>query len=163
MNEGLPEAAQRVQRALAAAGIAAHVVELPRSTRTAAEAAAAIGCRVEQIAKSLVFRCTGSGLPVLVIASGTNRVDEWIVASHVNDGIAKADADFVREATGFAIGGVPPIGHRAPLRTLIDVDLLRFDAIWAAAGTPNAVFSLDPRRLIEATGGDVVPIARPPA
>src|SRR5215207_6873663 len=147
MGEELSESARRVQRALAAVGIAAEVVELPQSTRTASDAAAAIGCRVEQIAKSLVFRRADSGRPVLVIASGANRVDERLVASHLNTEIAKADADFVRATTGFAIGGVPPLGHDLPLQTLIDQDLLQLDTIWAAAGTPHAVFSLNPNQL----------------
>jgi len=163
MNHELPRSVRRVQQALAAAGVEAQVVELPESTRTAVDAAAAIGCRVEQIAKSLIFRCTGSGLPVLVIASGTNRVDERLVAAHLGEPIAKADADFVRGATGFAIGGIPPLGHAAPLRTLIDADLLKLDTIWAAAGTPNAVFSLDAGQLTRATGGEVVPVCRPQA
>ena len=152
-----------MQEALAAAGIETRIVELPASTRTAADAAAAIGCQVAQIAKSLVFRCVGSDEPVLVIASGTNRVDERLVSSHLGTDIAKADADFVRAATGFAIGGVPPLGHLSPLRTLIDEDLLRLDLVWAAAGTPNAVFSVTPQQLIQLTGGDVVGIAKPPA
>jgi prolyl-tRNA editing enzyme YbaK/EbsC (Cys-tRNA(Pro) deacylase) len=163
MSEELPKSARRVQQALAAAGITARIVELPQSTRTAADAAAAIGCGVEQIAKSLVFRCAGSDLPVLVIASGINRVDERLVSSHLDADIAKADADFVRAATGFAIGGVPPLGHVAPLRTLIDEDLLKLDTIWAAAGTPHAVFSLAPQQLIRVTGGHVVPVAKPQA
>jgi len=158
----LSDSARRVQRALAAAGVVAEVVELPRSTRTAVEAAAAVGCRVEQIAKSLVFRSIASGLPVLVIACGTNRVDERLVEAHLGSPIAKADADFVRRATGFAIGGVPPLGHAVPLRTLIDEDLARLDAVWAAAGTPNAVFRVAPAELIRATGGDVVRIAAVP-
>jgi len=161
MNKDLPESARHVQRALAAAGIDARVVELPRSTRTAVDAAAAVGCDVAQIAKSLVFRCTESALPLLVIASGINRVDERLVSSYVNADIAKADADFVRSVTGFAIGGVPPLGHTSRLRTLIDRELTRFDTIWAAAGTPNAVVALDPRDLIRATGGDVVAVTRP--
>ena len=160
MSEDLPESARRVQLTLAAAGIDARVVELPRSTRTAVDAAAAVGCDVAQIAKSLVFRCADSGLPLLVIASGMNRVDEQLVSSYVNADIAKADADFVRSVTGFAIGGVPPLGHAARLRTLIDRDLTRFDTIWAAAGTPNAVVALDPRELIRATGGEVVAVTR---
>ena len=163
MSEALPKSVRRVQQALAAAGITTQVVELPQSTRTATDAAAAIGCRVEQIAKSLIFRCTGSDLPVLVIASGINRVDERLVSSHLNADIAKADADFVRTATGFAIGGVPPLGHISPLRTLIDEDLLKLDTIWTAAGTPHAVFPLDPQQLIRTTGGDVVPVSRPGA
>lgn len=159
MSENLSESARRVQQALTAAGIAAQVVELPHSTRTAKDAAAAIGCRVEQIAKSLVFRRADSGQPVLVIASGVNRVDERLVSEHLNAEIAKADADFVRSTTGFAIGGVPPLGHDVPIQTLIDEDLLRLDVVWAAAGTPHAVFSLTPRQLVEATGGRVLPVS----
>ena len=162
MKEALSESARRVQRALAAAGVAAQVVELPHSARTAGEAAAAIGCQVEQIAKSLVFRRVDSGLPVLVIASGANRVDERLVAAHLNTEITKADAAYVRSATGFAIGGVPPLGHDRPIQTLIDQDLLRLDTIWAAAGTPHAVFSLTPHQLVQATGGLVIPIWTPP-
>jgi prolyl-tRNA editing enzyme YbaK/EbsC (Cys-tRNA(Pro) deacylase) len=161
MVEDLPASARRVQQALAAAGIAARVVELPQSTRTASDAAAAIGCAVAQIAKSLVFRRVGSGLPVLVIASGTNRVDERLVASHLDAEIAKADADFVRSTTGFAIGGVPPLGHDAPIETVIDQDLLGLGTIWAAAGTPRAVFSLDPHELVRATGARVIAVSAP--
>ena len=155
----LPPSAQRVQRALAAAGIDAHIVLFPQSTRTASDAATALGCRIEQIAKSLVFRRVDTGAPVLVIASGGHRVDERLVASHLQAGIAKADADFIRATTGFAIGGVPPLGHDVRLQTLIDRDLLRLDTIWAAAGTPNAVFPLTPAQLVAATRGDVVAIA----
>ena len=159
MTAPLPESARRVEEALGAAGLSAHIIELPRSARTAVEAAAAIGCGVEQIAKSIVFRRTDSGRAVLVIASGPNRVDERRVSAHLGTDIVKADAEFVRSATGFAIGGVPPLGHAAPIETLIDQDLLRFDAIWTAAGTPDAVFSIDPRDLVRATGGHVLPIA----
>ena len=140
----------RVQDALAAAGVHARVVEMPQTTRTAADAAKAIGCEVAQIAKSLVFRSGDEA--VLVIASGTNRVD----ASRL--GLEKADAEFVRQKTGFAIGGVPPVGHITPVRTLIDEDLLRFDRIWAAAGTPNAVFELTPADLPRITGGTVLKV-----
>lgn len=160
MRPQLSKSARRVQTALAAAGISSQIVELPASTRTATDAAAAIGCRVEQIAKSLVFRCKGSDQAVLVIACGANRVDEHLVSSHLNCDLAKADADFVRGVTGFVIGGVPPLGHGSQLRTLIDEDLLKFDLIWAAAGTPYAVFSVEPRQLIAATGGDVVPVSK---
>src|SRR5918996_1834916 len=127
MAEELPDSARRVQQALRAAGISAQVFHLPQSTRTAVEAAAAIGCRVAQIAKSLVFRRTDTNRPVLIIASGPNRVDERLVASSLGTGLAKADADFVRSTTGFAIGGIPPLGHDAPIETLIDQDLLRFE------------------------------------
>ncbi|MCC6610697.1 MAG: YbaK/EbsC family protein [Burkholderiales bacterium] len=159
MAEQLPDAARRVQDALAAAGIPARVVQLPQSARTAIEAAAAIGCRVEQIAKSLVFRRADSNRPVLIVASGPNRVDERLAASHLNAPLAKADADFVRSTTGFAIGGVPPLGHDVPVETLIDQDLLQFETVWAAAGTPHAVFPVDPRELVRATGGRVLAVA----
>jgi len=130
-------------------------MELPQSTRTANDAAKAIGCEVAQIAKSLVFRST-SGEPILVIASGTNRVNEATIAEAIGEAIGKAAAEFVRERTGFAIGGVPPVGHASTLRTFIDADLLRFDRIWAAAGTPNAVFELSPGELPRLTGGVVI-------
>ena len=149
---------RRVEQALAAAGVEARIVELPHSARTAKDAAAAIGCRVEQIAKSLVFRLADSGEPLLVVASGPNRVDEKLIASYLNGEIVKADADFVRATTGFVIGGVPPLGHVTALRTLIDRDLAQHDVIWAAAGTPQAVFSADPRQLIPAIGGQVVAV-----
>ena len=151
-------ATERVQSALDAAGIEARVVELSASTRTAAEAAAAIGCSVAQIAKSLVFRGAESGEAILVIASGTNRVNEKKVAEHAGEPIAKADADFVRERTGYAIGGIPPAGHASPIRTFIDRDLLQFDRIWAAAGTPHAVFELTPEQLTNLVRGPVVEV-----
>ena len=157
MAEPLSRSAQRVQDALAALGFEmGQVVELPASTRTAAEAAAAIGCTVAQIAKSLVFRGVQSGEPVLVIASGANRVNEARVAEHLGEPIAKADADYVRAQTGFVIGGVPPVGHDRPLRTFIDADLRQYQEIWAAAGTPHAVFRLTPADLERLTGGEVI-------
>lgn len=156
----LSRSAQRVQDALTALGFSmGQVVELPATTRTAAEAAEAIGCTVAQIAKSLVFRGAQSGAPVLVITSGVNRVDTALVAGALGEPLAKADADFVRAQTGFAIGGVPPVGHDRPLRTFIDQDLRQFDTIWAAAGTPNAVFCLTPADLEQMTGGLVIRVA----
>src|SRR5687767_14900136 len=122
MSSGLRGSARRVQDALREQGFGFEVVELPQSTRSAAEAAQAVGCQVAQIAKSLVFRGTESGRPVLVIASGANRVNERRVSEFIGERIGKADADFVREATGFAIGGVPPVGHTQPVETLIDED-----------------------------------------
>jgi len=151
-------ATERVQAALDAAGIEARVVEFSASARTAAEAAAAIGCDVAQIAKSLIFRGAESGDAILVVASGTNRVNEKRLADHAGEAIVKADADFVRERTGYAIGGVPPIGHATPLRTFIDRDLLQFDRIWAAAGTPHAVMELTPAQLTNLVQGLVVEI-----
>ncbi len=158
LNPPLSSSAQRVQRALAEKGLALTVVELPQSTRTAAEAAAAVGCTVGQIAKSLIFRARESSRPVLIIASGSNRVDETAVAAHLGEPLAKADADFVRARTGFVIGGVPPVGHSEPPVTFIDEDLLQYDEIWAAAGTPNAVFMLKPADLVTLTGGTVAQV-----
>ncbi len=155
MSSSLKASARRVQEALAAQGFAFDVREFPDSTRTSAEAAAAIGCSVAQIAKSLVFRGAESGNAVLIIASGANRVDPAKAEALLGEAIKRADADFVREATGFAIGGVPPLGHDRPLVTLIDEDLLAFEEIWAAAGTPNAVFRLSPADLSDLTGGRI--------
>ncbi len=152
----LSSSAKRVQTALDAFGLALQVVELPTSTRTAAEAAASIGCTVGQIAKSLVFRGKQSGQPVLVVASGVNRVDVKRVGRLLGEKIGRADADFVRQQTGFAIGGVAPVGHIVEPVTFIDEDLLQFEEIWAAAGTPRAVFRLTPGDLVEITEGRVV-------
>ena len=155
----LPASSRRVQDALAERGIPSAIVYLERAARTSAEAAAAVGCRVDQIAKSLVFRGATSSRPLLVIASGANRVDETRVASIVGEPLAKADADFVRAHTGFAIGGVAPLAHPAPLITLIDEHLLKWDRIWAAAGHPHTVFPLTPSELVRITGGRVVTVA----
>lgn len=157
MKRATAPSALKVQAAL---GERFEVVEFEATTRTAADAASAIGCKVAQIAKSLVFRGAGSNRPVLVVASGVNRVDEEKVADAVGEGIARADADFVREATGFAIGGVPPVGHKTLPITLIDESLMAFADIWAAAGTPSAVFRLTPSDLVALTGGRVATIAR---
>jgi prolyl-tRNA editing enzyme YbaK/EbsC (Cys-tRNA(Pro) deacylase) len=146
---------RRVEAALAERGFAFQVKEFPVSTRTSAEAAAAIGCAVGQIAKSLVFRGARSGQAVLIVASGANRVDPAKAEALLGEAIGRADAEFARAATGFAIGGVPPVGHDRPLATLIDRDLLAYDEIWAAAGTPNAVFRLTPEDLGQLTGGRV--------
>ncbi|HWU00991.1 MAG TPA: YbaK/EbsC family protein [Terriglobales bacterium] len=137
-----------------------QVLEFSESTRTAEEAAAAIGCTVAQIAKSLVFRAAETNRSVLVVASGSNRVDEKKVARLIGEGIGRADADFVRAKTGFAIGGVPPIGHQEAPVVLIDADINNFDIIWAAAGTPNAVFKLTPAQLLALTQGQVADIAK---
>ncbi|HEX3176322.1 MAG TPA: YbaK/EbsC family protein [Methylomirabilota bacterium] len=155
----LPASSQRVHEALVAHGLATTIVYLERAARTSAEAAAAVGCRVDQIAKSLVFRLSGTGTPLLVIASGANRVDEARVGALVGESLGKADAEFVRAHTGFAIGGVAPLAHPAPLPTLIDEHLTRWDRIWAAAGHPHTVFPLTPQELISITGGRVVSVA----
>lgn len=159
MAKPLSAAAQRIQDELSSRGLPHKVVEFDQTTRSAADAAAAIGCTVAQIAKSILFKAA-SGAPVLVIASGPNRVDEKKVAAALGEAIGKADADFVRAATGFAIGGVPPLGHAQAPRTLIDGDLLALPTIWAAAGTPNAVFQLTPGELVRMTGGTVADIAQ---
>lgn len=173
-NPALPASAAKVQAALQALGHDGTVVTFDESTRTSAEAATAIGCTVAQIAKSLVFKTKPGGRPVLVIASGANRVDEKAVARVLADQtggekIGRADAAFVRDSTGFAIGGVPPIGHSgAPsagaeagsaILIVIDQDLLQYQEIWAAAGTPNAVFRSTPSALVAMTGGTVAVIA----
>ena len=150
--------AQRVQDALSARGLANEVVELAASARTAAEAAAALGCEVAQIVKSLVFRGRESGRAILVEASGANRVSEEAVRALLGEPIERADPAFVREQTGFAIGGIPPIGHARELVTLVDESLLRFDRIWAAAGHPRAVFPLTPGELVAMTGGRVASV-----
>ena len=156
----LSPSAQRVQERLDAIGRGHAVIEHAGSTRTAEEAAAAVGCAVAQIAKSLIFRAKGSGRPVLVVASGANRVDEKAVGRLIGETIERADPDFVREATGYAIGGVSPIGHVVPPLVLIDADLMRLDSLWAAAGTPNAVFRLTPADLVDITGGRVETIRK---
>jgi prolyl-tRNA editing enzyme YbaK/EbsC (Cys-tRNA(Pro) deacylase) len=154
----LKPSAQKVQDAIKALGYTFTVMELPDSTRTAAEAAAAIGCEVAQIAKSLVFRRKNSNSPLLVIASGINRVNENRIAEWLHEPLEKADADYVREHTGFVIGGVPPIGHPESLKTLIDEDLFLYDVIWAAAGHPKAVFQLTPQALVKMTKGHILSV-----
>ena len=154
----LSDSAQKVQHALNQYGVACTVVELPGSTRTSQEAAQAIGCRVEQIAKSLVFQTKATKRPVLVVASGANRVNEKKLRDLLSEPVKKADADFVREHTGFAIGGVPPAGLSMPMEIFIDEDLFRYEEIWAAAGTPHAVFKLTAADLVKITQGKVVTI-----
>ena len=146
---------KRVHNALVAAGYSADFLRFAESTRSSEEAAAAVGCAVGQIAKSLVFRTRTDDRPVLVIASGANRVGPERVSDIVGDGIAQADATFVRARTGFAIGGVAPLGHKDAPIVVIDEDLLAFDTIWAAAGAPNVVFRIDPCHLEAMTGGVV--------
>ena len=156
----LKASAQRVKEALEALGLSFTIREFPESTRTSADAAAAIGCEVAQIAKSLLFRGAESGRPVLIIASGSNRVDEKKAAALLGEKIGRADPDFVRDKTGFAIGGVPPLAHREPPLVLIDEDLFQHREIWAAAGTPNAVFRLSPEDLLPMTEGKVGDLKR---
>ncbi|MEA2279749.1 MAG: hypothetical protein QOK21_356 [Solirubrobacteraceae bacterium] len=150
-----------MQEALRALGLPADVRELDASTRTAPEAAAAVGCELGAIVKSLVFRGADSGDPVLVLVAGDNRADEARVRAEVGEAVGRADADWVREVTGYAIGGIPPVGHPAPLRTVVDEDLLRFELVWAAAGTPRAVFPVAPAELARAIGVRPTAIASP--
>lgn len=150
-----------MREALAAQGLAADVKELADSTRTAQEAAAAVGCRVAQIVKSLVFRLPASGGAVVALVSGSNRASEALLSALVGEPVARADADFVRRCTGFAIGGVPPLGHAAPLPVLIDRDLMSFSVVWAAAGSPHAVFAVSPADLQRITSGRVAQLAEP--
>lgn len=157
MKVELSPGAQRVQDTLRRLGFPNQVRQLPQSARTAADAAAAIGCTVGQIVKSLLFRAGEASL--LVLTSGANRVDEQKLAALLGEPMRRADAAFVRERTGFAIGGVPPIGHATASRTFIDRDLTRYDVVWAAAGHPNAVFPLTPDELARMTSGQVVDVA----
>jgi prolyl-tRNA editing enzyme YbaK/EbsC (Cys-tRNA(Pro) deacylase) len=158
-SPGLRGSARRVADELRRRGLDTEVVELPESTRTAAEAAAAIGCEVAQIAKSLVFRAAASGRPVLVIASGANRVDVGLLAASLGEPVERADAGWVRATTGFAIGGIPPVAHATEPVVFIDPDLLELPEIWAAAGTPHAVFRLQPAELVPLTGGTVLKLS----
>ena len=162
MNQ-LSPSAQKVQDTLQSLGFNLQVIEFEQTTRTSVEAAQAVGCEVGQIAKSLIFKGKQSGKAILIIASGANRVDEKKIKSILGEKVEKPDADFVREQTGFVIGGVPPVGHTQKLETLIDEDLLKFDEIWGAAGTPNAVFKLAPQELVKMTGGKIANIKTPVA
>jgi len=154
----LSASAQRVQDALDAAGVTTRIVEYDVPARTSAEAAAVLGCTVGQIAKSLVFQ-SASGTPVLVIASGAYRVDEAKIATLAGEAIGKADASFVRTATGYAIGGIPPLAHVTPARTFIDRNLLQYETVYAAGGTPHAMFPIAPADLVRVAAGEVADTA----
>jgi prolyl-tRNA editing enzyme YbaK/EbsC (Cys-tRNA(Pro) deacylase) len=158
MSSTLKGSAQKVQDALVARGYQNQVIEFTDSTRTAEDAAAAVGCVVGQIAKSLIFRGATSQRPLLVITSGANRVHEKRAARHIGEKLEKADADYVHKTIGFAVGGVPPVGHAQPVSTYIDQDLLQYEQIWAAAGHPHAVFCLTPEELILMTSGEVIEV-----
>jgi prolyl-tRNA editing enzyme YbaK/EbsC (Cys-tRNA(Pro) deacylase) len=149
----IPASAQRVQDALAAAGTDARVIELPVAARTSQQAADALGLEVGQIAKSLIFRAVPSGQAVLVIAAGDRRVDEARISALMGESIERATPDFVRERSGFAIGGVAPLAHARPMTTYIDASLRRFDVVWAAGGTPHCVFPIAPAELVRVSGG----------
>ena len=154
----LPASAKRVQDAARALGLAIAVREMAESTRTAEEAAAACGVTVGQIVKSLVFLRGESGRPCLLLVSGANRVNEKDVARHLGEKLKRPDADAVRTLTGYAIGGIPPFGHDTPIATWMDHDLLQYDVVWAAAGTPKAVFAVAPEQLREAARATVIDV-----
>lgn len=148
----------RVRAAAEAAGLDVTIREMPDSTRTAEEAAAACGTTVAQIVKSLVFKKAESGEPVLILVSGANRVDQTAIKEVIGEALARMDANAVRAHTGFAIGGVAPLGSLTPIATFMDTDLMQFEAVWAAAGAPNAIFQVHPRALAEATGARIVAV-----
>jgi len=152
----LKPAAQRVQDALRDKGLDCQVRHMPQATRSADEAAAACGCSVGQIVKSLVFRGAASGRPYLLLVSGANRVDQEGVAQVIGEALRRTDANDVRDITGFAIGGIPPLGHKTPLTTYMDAALLAYALVWAAAGTPDAVFPVAPERLAAAAGASII-------
>lgn len=157
-EDKLTKSAERVQVVLEAFGYDLVVRELSDSTRTAKEAADALECGVAQIAKSLIFKGEKTGRSILIVASGVNRVNEKLVGEMIGEELLKADADFVFEQTGFKIGGIPPVGHKNEPITLIDADIMKLDVIWAAAGTPHAVFRLTPEVLMAITKGKVARI-----
>lgn len=150
--------AQKVQDQLTSLGYNCKVIEFQESTRTAQEAAERAGCTLGQITKSLIFKGKRTDKPILVLTSGANRVNEQRISEYAGEPIGRADADFVRAVTGFAIGGVPPIGHAHKMETYLDEDFLQYSTIWAAAGTPNAIFELTPDALQKMTGGKIVKV-----
>lgn len=154
----LKSASQRVQDAADQLGLSIMVKQLDASTRTAEEAAQACDCAVGQIVKSLVFRGRDSDTPILLLVSGDNRVNEKGTVAYTGEKVKRPDANYVRDVTGFAIGGIPPFAHATALRTYIDQDLLRFDVVWAAAGTPNSVFSVHPGDLATAVKAQIVDV-----
>lgn len=149
-------AVERFTSAAAAVGLTPTVQRFPDGTRTAADAAAAVGCSVGQIVKSLIFSVDGA--PILILTSGANQVDTDLVGAYLGASLEKADAAVVRESTGFAIGGTPPLGHATPLRTLLDEDLLTHDEVWAAAGTPDTCFPITPQELASITEAEVIAV-----
>ncbi|MBN1303721.1 MAG: YbaK/EbsC family protein [Anaerolineales bacterium] len=147
MINKLSKNAQIIQETLHQKGLHCQVIEFSESTRTAQEAADRCNCQLEQIVKSLIFKGKKSGIPILVLTSGANRVDLKRLQAAIGEKTSRAEAEFVREVTGFSIGGVAPVGHPQPIVTYMDQDLLKFDTVWAAAGTPNAVFEVSPAEL----------------
>jgi Cys-tRNA(Pro) deacylase len=158
MKKNLSPTAQMIQSHLERLGKNLKVIEFQETTRTSADAASRVGCKIGQIVKSLVFKGQVDEKPVLILTSGANRVDVQKVANLVGEPIVRADAEYVRKVTGFAIGGIPPVGHSTSILTFMDEDLYQYDSIWAAAGTPNAVFELSPQDLQTITSARVASI-----
>jgi len=158
MANTLSPSAQKIQDLIHSLGYNYTVIEHAESTRTAQEAADRAGCELGQIVKSLIFKGKVTGKPILVLTSGANRVDEKRISEYAGEPIGRADADFVRAVTGFAIGGVPPVGHAQQTETYLDEDFLPYQTIWAAAGTPNAIFELKTEDLQKMTGGKMVQV-----
>ena len=157
MIQKLAKSATSVQEALNKLQLECEVLELPSSTRTASDASSSIGCNIAQIVKSLIFKTKKTEKPILILVSGPNQVDVKHIENYMGEKITKADADFVRKETGFAIGGVPPVGHKNMIEFIyVDQDLLAFDKVWAAAGTPNAVFSIKSQDLLKVTSGKLM-------
>ena len=154
----LSSSAQKVQDALKNLGYDYAVIEFSKSTRTALEAAERVGCEVGQIVKSLIFQGKTSGKPILILTSGANQVDVKRIKVHAEEKIGRAAPAFVRERSGYAIGGIPPLGYLHPIETYVDEDLLQYEKVWAAAGTPNAVFEMDANQLEKMTGGKVIAV-----
>ena len=155
----LPRGARRVRTALLELGLPGEIHRLADSTRTAPEAAAAVGCELGAIVKSLVMRGVTSRAPVLALVSGDNRADVTLIEAAVDEPVERPDAQYVRDVTGYAIGGIPPVGHPDRVRTVMDEDLLRFETVWAAAGHPHAVFPIAPATLAEAASARVLRLA----
>lgn len=158
MSKRLKNNIQRVQNELQRLGFSYQVIELPKTTHTALDAAKALSCQIGQIAKSIIFKTKSTNQPILVIASGLNQIDEEKIAKHISESVEKAEANFILEKTGFIIGGVPPLGHLKKIKTFIDEDLFQYEEIWAAAGAPNAVFKFKPQDLIKMTDGQIISV-----
>jgi prolyl-tRNA editing enzyme YbaK/EbsC (Cys-tRNA(Pro) deacylase) len=158
MSDKLPKSAQKVADRAAALGLNVRIVAMPASTRSAEEAAAACGCQIGRIVKSLVFRGRTSCRPLLILVSGDNRVDVKLVADVIGEAIERPDAAWVRAETGYAIGGIPPFGHDRPLATFMDRDLIAHATVWAAAGTPDSVMEVDVDQLASATGARIIDV-----
>lgn len=154
----LPDANQRLIDRAGDLGLRIDIVRMDQSTRTAEDAARACGCSVAQIVKSLIFAGADTGTPYLLLVSGANRVNEKGVAGPIGEALKRPDADFVRRVTGYAIGGIPPLAHDTPLKTYIDSDLLAFDTVWAAAGTPDSVFEIAPDALVTAAEAETLDV-----